>query len=76
MHILETLIELMNIFSKFVSSYFLYNQGKKDEELASDRKYIENVKEAQEIKSTIDDLSDADLDNFLRSKTETPPSTN
>ena len=76
MHILETLIELMNIFSKFVSSYFLYNQGKKDEELASDRKYIENVKEAQEIKSTIDDLSDADLDNFLRSKTETPPNTN
>ena len=76
MHIFETLVELMNIFSKFVSSYFLYNQGKKDEELASDRTYIENVKEAQEIKSTIDDLSDADLDNFLRSKTETPPNTN
>ena len=76
MHILETLVELMNIFSKFVSSYFLYNQGKKDEELASDRTYIENVKEAQEIKSTIDDLSDADLDNFLRSTDKTPPSTN
>lgn len=57
--------DLVNFFTKFLTALFMMRQGAKNQELKQAKEELEDVQDAQKLKSHIGALPDSDLDKLL-----------